>query len=155
MGTPLSLRRTIRLLFLFGALSALFYMLPFPLSLPADSSSQIRVLENDSRAPSTRPARDRDDSASPPHAESEASTPSPISQAPPLATLNLRPDGLVVVNPDGPHPIYELMARAEREWKEKLDRQSRTLEQAAMEYKRWYRRAPPKGFDLWYVWSYD
>ncbi|KAI4526260.1 glycosyltransferase family 90 protein [Schizophyllum commune Loenen D] len=62
------------------------------------------------------------------------------------------PNGLVRVNPDGPHPIYELIANAEAEWEAKLARASTTLEQAVREYRRRYHRAPPKGFDAW--WSY-
>jgi len=60
-------------------------------------------------------------------------------------------NGLLEVNPNGPHPIYELIANAERAWKEKHERQSKTLEEAVAEYKRRYKRAPPKGFDTWYV----
>ncbi|KAF8347448.1 glycosyl transferase family 90-domain-containing protein [Amanita rubescens] len=56
------------------------------------------------------------------------------------------------VNEDGPHPIYELMEQAEKDWKRKLERASTTLEQAVREYRRRYHRYPPKGFDLW--WQY-
>jgi hypothetical protein len=58
-------------------------------------------------------------------------------------------DGLVEVNNDGAHPIYELISRAEQEWDNKLKRASKTLAQAANEYRRRYKRHPPKGFDLW------
>jgi len=47
------------------------------------------------------------------------------------------------------HPIYELISRAEKEWQGKLDRASKTLDQAVAEYRRRYLRAPPKGFELW------
>ena len=60
-------------------------------------------------------------------------------------------NGLVRVNPDGPHPIYELIANAEAEWEAKLARASTTLEEAVREYRRRYHRSPPKGFDAWYV----
>ncbi|KAF9032264.1 hypothetical protein BDZ89DRAFT_1131403 [Hymenopellis radicata] len=60
-------------------------------------------------------------------------------------------DGLLVVNPHGRHPIFDLIARAELEWKEKQKRASRTLDEAVREYRRRYRRYPPKGFDKWYV----
>jgi len=53
------------------------------------------------------------------------------------------------VNPDGRHPIYDLIERAEAEWDKKLKRQSKGLSEAVAEYKRRYRRAPPKGFDDW------
>ncbi|EGO19794.1 glycosyltransferase family 90 protein [Serpula lacrymans var. lacrymans S7.9] len=62
------------------------------------------------------------------------------------------PNGLLVVNPNGPHPIYELIKRAEASWNSKLDRASKTLEQAVAEYKKRYHRPPPKGFDIW--WDY-
>jgi hypothetical protein len=58
-------------------------------------------------------------------------------------------NGLLQVNEDGPHPIYELMEQAEKDWKRKLEQASTTLEQAVREYRRRYHRYPPKGFDLW------
>ncbi|KAF9038445.1 glycosyl transferase family 90-domain-containing protein [Panaeolus papilionaceus] len=65
---------------------------------------------------------------------------------------NYRSDGLLEVSEGGPHPIYELIARGEREWGRKLKKASRTLEEAVKEYTRRYNRLPPKGFDAW--WSY-
>lgn len=59
------------------------------------------------------------------------------------------PNGLLQVNQDAPHPIYELMEQAEKDWNRKLGRASATLEQAVREYRRRYHRYPPKGFDLW------
>lgn len=61
------------------------------------------------------------------------------------------PNGLLLVNPKGRHPIHVLIDRAEKKWKEKVERQSRTLSEAVREYKHRYRRNPPKGFDDWYV----
>jgi hypothetical protein len=49
------------------------------------------------------------------------------------------------------HPITYLMNQAEKEWKQKLSRQSRTLEECVKEYKRRYGIDPPKGFDEWSV----
>ncbi|KAG8745102.1 Glycosyltransferase Family 90 domain containing protein [Ceratobasidium sp. 414] len=63
-----------------------------------------------------------------------------------------RDDGLVEVNPEGHHPIYDLISRAEAEWKSKLARQSRHLADAVDEYERRYGRPPPPGFDKW--WDY-
>ncbi|KAI5480769.1 glycosyltransferase family 90 protein [Pseudohyphozyma bogoriensis] len=60
------------------------------------------------------------------------------------------PNGLLLVNPKGRHPIFVLIERAEKRWKEKLARQSRTLKDAVREYKSRYRRNPPKGFDDWW-----
>ncbi|EAU89351.1 Cap3p [Coprinopsis cinerea okayama7 len=68
-----------------------------------------------------------------------------------------RDDGLLEVNPDGPHPIFELMEQAEQRWKKKNEKASRTLKEACEEYERRYNRKPPHGFDVWwiYVQSYD
>lgn len=60
-----------------------------------------------------------------------------------------REDGMLVVNPDAPHPIFDIINRAEARWHAKLGSASRTLEEAVSEYIRRYRRAPPKGFDAW------
>ncbi|KZV84064.1 hypothetical protein EXIGLDRAFT_727686 [Exidia glandulosa HHB12029] len=63
--------------------------------------------------------------------------------------------GLLVINESagGRHPIYDLIARAEYLWEEKLATQSRTLRQACDEYERRYNRHPPKGFDQWWRWA--
>ncbi|KAJ9115819.1 hypothetical protein QFC22_004960 [Naganishia vaughanmartiniae] len=61
-------------------------------------------------------------------------------------------NGLVAVNPRGRHPIYDLLKRSQKAWKDKSARQSTTLRQAVKEYRRRYQRSPPKGFDLW--WNY-
>ena len=58
-------------------------------------------------------------------------------------------DGLLHVNLEGAHPIFELISRAEEEWEAKLRGASKTLQEAVREYKRRYKRAPPKGFDHW------
>ena len=62
-----------------------------------------------------------------------------------------RDDGLVEVSPNGSHPIFELIARAESAWETKKRRASATLEEAVEEYVRRYKRNPPLGFDKWYV----
>jgi hypothetical protein len=48
------------------------------------------------------------------------------------------------------HPIPKLMAEAETSFRRLLSKQSRTLTAAVSEYKRRYKRQPPKGFDLWW-----
>jgi hypothetical protein len=59
-------------------------------------------------------------------------------------------DGLLTVSPNSDkHPILELIQRAESEWQSKLDRASKTLDEAVAEYKRRYGRKPPLGFDDW------
>ena len=62
-----------------------------------------------------------------------------------------RDDGLVDVNPLGPHPMYELIQKAEKDWKAKNSKASKDLKHAVAEYKRRYGRNPPKGFDKWSV----
>lgn len=61
----------------------------------------------------------------------------------------IRSDGLLQVNLEGAHPIFELISRAEKEWEAKLRGASKTFQEVVHEYKRRYKRAPPKGFDLW------
>ncbi|EJT98346.1 hypothetical protein DACRYDRAFT_110788 [Dacryopinax primogenitus] len=78
--------------------------------------------------------------------------PSGLGARGPLEPHTYLPSGLVVVNPQGRHPIYELIERAQREWEEKTSRASKTLAQAAKEYQRRYGRWPPRGFDKW--WAY-
>ena len=48
------------------------------------------------------------------------------------------------------HPIPQLMAKAEENFKQMLSRQSTTLKKAVAEYQRRYGRNPPKGFDQWW-----
>lgn len=66
-----------------------------------------------------------------------------------LGKHHYRRDGLLEVNEDGPHPVYKLIARAEKAWDKKRKRASKTLEEAVIEYQRRYHRDPPRGFDLW------
>ncbi|KAG6334857.1 hypothetical protein ID866_4233 [Astraeus odoratus] len=63
-----------------------------------------------------------------------------------------RQDGLLVVNPDGRHPIYDLVERGEAMWKAKLGRASTSYDQLVAEYRRRYDRSPPPGLDQW--WAY-
>lgn len=48
------------------------------------------------------------------------------------------------------HPIPKLMADAREAFDRKLNGQSKSLSEAVAEYRRRYKRDPPKGFDLWY-----
>ncbi|KAF9043640.1 hypothetical protein BDZ89DRAFT_1059561 [Hymenopellis radicata] len=48
------------------------------------------------------------------------------------------------------HPIPQLIEDAEAQFRAKLERQSTTLKAATAEYKRRYKRSPPKGFDQWW-----
>ncbi|TFK34614.1 glycosyl transferase family 90-domain-containing protein [Crucibulum laeve] len=63
-----------------------------------------------------------------------------------------RPNGLLSVNTDASHPVYELIEKAQEDWRLKLNRASQTLDEAIAEYRRRYNRAPPKGFGAW--WEY-
>ncbi|GLB39561.1 putative lipopolysaccharide-modifying enzyme [Lyophyllum shimeji] len=47
------------------------------------------------------------------------------------------------------HPIPKLMDEAEAKYRQKLAGQSKTLKSAVAEYRRRYKRDPPKGFDAW------
>lgn len=69
-----------------------------------------------------------------------------------LPSHYFHPDGLLLLNPDGRHPVYDLIKSAETVWKAKLGRASTTYEQLVAEYGRRYGRVPPPGFDKW--WEY-
>jgi len=70
-------------------------------------------------------------------------------KADPNAVHTYLENGHLEVNPNGTHPILELIANAQEKWKQKMERASKTLEEAVQEYKRRYKRPPPKGFDDW------
>ena len=119
---------------------------------PPDDEFHLTVLELDPTASPRLPSQDyfledawlkKDEGA----AEEE---PQPATR---LGTHHYGDDGLLVVNPDGPHPIFELTQRAEEAWAGKLDRASKTLGDAVAEYKRRYNRSPPLHFDKWYVFT--
>lgn len=60
-------------------------------------------------------------------------------------------NGLLKVNPLGQHPIFDLVEYAGNAWRNKTEKASKTLKQAVDEYRRRYGRAPPRGFDRWFV----
>lgn len=60
-----------------------------------------------------------------------------------------REDGLLETNPDGPHPILELIEQAQKRWDAKHKKASTTLKQACDEYEKRYGRKPPRGFNDW------
>ena len=68
-----------------------------------------------------------------------------------LGKHRYRQDGLLEVNEDGVHPIFELISHSEAAWEAKLRAASKSLPAAVREYRRRYHRDPPKGFDLWYA----
>ncbi|KIY72721.1 glycosyltransferase family 90 protein [Cylindrobasidium torrendii FP15055 ss-10] len=51
------------------------------------------------------------------------------------------------------HPIPHLMDEAENAFRRKVDGQSKTLKAAVAEYKKRYKRNPPKGFDQWFAFA--
>ena len=53
------------------------------------------------------------------------------------------------------HPIPKLMADAKQSFEAKLQRQSKTLEEAVDDYERRYGRRPPKGFDEWFEFAQE
>ncbi|KAG6825268.1 hypothetical protein H0H92_004252 [Tricholoma furcatifolium] len=60
----------------------------------------------------------------------------PIEAPRPLEKHRYRADGLLEVNSNGAHPIFDLIRNAETEWNAKLARSSKTLADAVAEYKR-------------------
>ncbi|KAG6844252.1 hypothetical protein H0H87_008424 [Tephrocybe sp. NHM501043] len=78
--------------------------------------------------------------------------PNPSKKPSVLLPHTYRDDGILEVNPDGGHPIFELIELANARWKSKLSRASKTLDEAVREYRKRYKRRPPKGFDKW--WRY-
>jgi len=63
------------------------------------------------------------------------------------SNLSFASNGNIII---GEHPIPKLMEEAEEKFRKKLSSQSKTLKEAVAEYRRRYRRAPPKGFDEWW-----
>ncbi|TDL27904.1 glycosyltransferase family 90 protein [Rickenella mellea] len=56
---------------------------------------------------------------------------------------------------DIPHPIPVLMAEAEDKYRDLLAKQSKTLADAVNEYRRRYKREPPKGFGDWWKFAVE
>lgn len=69
--------------------------------------------------------------------------------ASPSGGHTFHPNGLLLVNPKGRHPINVLIEHGEKKWNDLLKRQSKTLDEATQEYKRRYKRNPPKGWEQW------
>lgn len=90
------------------------------------------------------------------HDLQEAAAPRPLTEAELEAQSShtFHPNGLLLVNPRGRHPIDILIERAQQRWNDKVAKQSKTLKAAVREYKQRYRRNPPKGFDIWCVSSF-
>lgn len=135
-----------RILLPLCALLFVFYLFPFP-------SIRHKAEDRPVATPSAPQIPLKQEQAPLPDAKTEVQGPSKLKPPPPpLAKHTYRADGLLEVDPNGPHPIYELIEKAEKRWKDKLGRASTTLGGAVKEYRRRYKREPPKGFDLW--WKY-
>ena len=146
--------RSLKLLLIVVAVAFLFSSVPWLRSLLPGQSGATRPQNTPYRftvpkLPSRKDARPRVIQAPIPIPPKKVIEPPPNPAANSLGQHKYRPDGLVEVNEEGVHPIYELISRAEKEWQAKLDRASKTLDEAVAEYRRRYRRAPPKGFELW------
>ncbi|KAG6841033.1 hypothetical protein C0991_002495 [Blastosporella zonata] len=81
--------------------------------------------------------------------------PNPPKKPAVLLPHTYRDDGMLEVNPDGGHPIFELIELANARWHSKLTRASKTLDEAVQEYVKRYKRRPPKGFDKWWQYVQD
>jgi hypothetical protein len=62
-----------------------------------------------------------------------------------------RGDGYLLVNPEGRHPIHDLIQRAQSKWDKKQKARSHSLGEACAEYRRRHRRDPPPGFNHWFA----
>lgn len=89
----------------------------------------------------------------------------PVRYPTPLISPNTTTDGLTF-HPNGnlllqfpsshslqTHPILTLINRGRIEWESKVARQSKSLREAVLEYKRRYSKNPPAGFDQWYAFA--
>ena len=81
--------------------------------------------------------------------ECEHSSPNVHQHSARDAKHTYRSDGLLELNPNATHPVFELIAEAEAAWHTKLRKASVTIQGAIQEYVRRYKRPPPKGFDKW------
>ncbi|KIY64389.1 glycosyltransferase family 90 protein [Cylindrobasidium torrendii FP15055 ss-10] len=57
--------------------------------------------------------------------------------------------------PDQRHPIHDVISYSQAQWDKKVRRASKTLREAVAEYKRRYKRSPPRGFDKWWQYVQD
>lgn len=67
-----------------------------------------------------------------------------------LGPTSPRHTGLLGLTGSKKHPIELLVEQARAKHANMVNRQSKTLEEAILEYKRRYSREPPPGFDQWY-----
>ncbi|KNZ61972.1 hypothetical protein VP01_1329g9 [Puccinia sorghi] len=53
------------------------------------------------------------------------------------------------------YPILQLIHNASQAWSSKLARQSKSIPEAVIEYKKRYNRPPPTGFKEWFIWAQE
>ncbi|KAF8576378.1 glycosyltransferase family 90 protein [Ramaria rubella] len=114
----------------------------------------LSCLDNDREASSFRiqPRAIWDEATSQPSEEGERLDPRALAHSPKHEYLS---SGLLKTNMRGNHPMLQLIEHAKTRWDDLQRRQSKTLEQARIEYKRRYKRSPPRGFDDWYAFALD
>ena len=77
------------------------------------------------------------------------STPKPPNKPPPPAS-DVKTSKTELYHIGTAHPIWQLIKDAEQTFEQELERQSKSLEEAVVEYKRRYGIPPPPKFDKWY-----
>ena len=87
------------------------------------------------------PVRDPKDRIPVPQPPKHPTAESPNADTPKPESYHISPSS---------HPIWQLVKDAEQEFEKKLEGQSKSLEEAVVEYKRRYGIPPPPNFDKWY-----
>ena len=68
------------------------------------------------------------------------------------ASSSMHQNGLLVAKEGEKHPILTLIEKGKKDWEQLLARQSKSLPEAAAEYRKRHRKNPPAGFEIW--WDY-
>ena len=74
---------------------------------------------------------------------------SPVVAAPAKPILDR--NGLMMAKEGSRHPMLTLIEKGKQDWEALNAKQSKTLDEAVQEYRRRYKKNPPKGFKQWYV----
>lgn len=71
----------------------------------------------------------------------------------PIVAASVKPvldrNGLMMAKEGGRHPMLTLIERGKEQWEALNAKQSKTLDEAVQEYRRRYKKNPPKGFKQW------
>ncbi|KAF2118858.1 hypothetical protein BDV96DRAFT_684496 [Lophiotrema nucula] len=71
-----------------------------------------------------------------------------------IASLHSLPGGYLAAPPSSSgHPIEDLIVKAQIDFAQFIDSQSKTMHQASEEYRRRYLRDPPPGFEKWFAYA--